>query len=172
MCPPPRLRPATRYADTPAPACPPPSAPEQVLLRVQWQRDTVRGASLRLEADFAGFGLLVMGGLQDELFNLTFDDLKAAAVSSRLELTVRSVVSRRGPGNALLPRFLPVLPCPAIASWAWWPQAAPPPPHPAPRPSATPCLPARWLSVSLPCPPPSPPHLPHAAVWQRAPAAD
>ncbi len=73
----------------------------QVFLRLQWQTDVVRGSSLKVDAQLAGCGLLVMGGLQDELFHLSMDELRATAVSSQLELMVR-------PGG---PGVLPV--------WGW-----------------------------------------------------
>lgn len=50
--PPPRLR------------LPRPSPTLQVYLRLQWQTEVVRGASVKLEVDMAGVGLMVMGGLQ------------------------------------------------------------------------------------------------------------
>ena len=50
----------------------------QVFLRLQWVREVIRGQSQHLEVDLAGMGTSVMGGLQDELFNLTMDCLKAS----------------------------------------------------------------------------------------------
>jgi hypothetical protein len=60
----------------------------QVCLRMQWQREIVRGKSVKVELSLAGAGLLVMGGLQDELFNVTLDDVKSVAIQSRHELQV------------------------------------------------------------------------------------
>jgi hypothetical protein len=57
-------------------------------LRLQWQTEAVRGQSTKVELNAAGLSLVVMGGLQDELFNLTTDEIRATAVSSRLELQV------------------------------------------------------------------------------------
>ena len=49
-----------------------------MFLRLQWVREVIRGQSQHLEVDLAGMGTSVMGGLQDELFNLTMDCLKAS----------------------------------------------------------------------------------------------
>ena len=49
-----------------------------MFLRLQWVREVIRGQSQNLEVDLAGMGTSVMGGLQDELFNLTMDCLKAS----------------------------------------------------------------------------------------------
>lgn len=51
----------------------------QVHLRLQWVRQLVRGQYMNAEASFAGLGLIVMGGLQDELFNLTVDRIQACS---------------------------------------------------------------------------------------------
>ena len=50
----------------------------QVHLRFQWQRHVVRGQTINAEVALEGLGLSVMGGLQDELFNLTLDKLKVS----------------------------------------------------------------------------------------------
>ena len=39
-------------------------------------RQLVRGQYMNADIDLAGIGMIVMGGLQDELFNLTLDSLK------------------------------------------------------------------------------------------------
>ncbi len=44
-----------------------------MFLRLQWVRQVVRGRYMNAEMTLAGLGLVVMGGLQDELFNLTID---------------------------------------------------------------------------------------------------
>eukprot|EP00887_Chlorella_sp_A99_P007742 scaffold20.g7742.t1 len=62
----------------------------QVFLRIQWQTEVVRGASVKLEVDLAGTSLLVMGGLQDELFNFTTDAVHVVAVSTCLDMMVRA----------------------------------------------------------------------------------
>ena len=84
-----------------------------VYLRVQWQSVAVRGASMKLEADLAGAGLLVMGGLQDELFNITLDSLRGSAVSSRLQLTVEGEVRKVQLDNQMLDAIQPVVLAPA-----------------------------------------------------------
>ena len=48
----------------------------QVLLRLQWERQVVRGQSMHMDASLDGVGVSVMGGLQDELFNLTLDRIQ------------------------------------------------------------------------------------------------
>ena len=48
----------------------------QVLLRLQWERQLVRGRSMHIDASLDGLGISVMGGLQDELFNLTMDRIQ------------------------------------------------------------------------------------------------
>lgn len=53
----------------------------QVYLRLQWVRQLVRGQYMNAEIDLAGIGMIVMGGLQDELFNLTLDRLKVNLVT-------------------------------------------------------------------------------------------
>ena len=53
-----------------------------MFLRLQWVREVIRGQSQNLEVDLAGMGTSVMGGLQDELFNLTMDRLKASCLST------------------------------------------------------------------------------------------
>lgn len=50
----------------------------QVFMRLQWERQVVRGQSMRLEVKLEGLGVSVMGGLQDELFNLTMDKIEVA----------------------------------------------------------------------------------------------
>ena len=45
-------------------------------MRLQWERQVVRGQSMRVEVHLEGVGVSVMGGLQDELFNLTMDKLE------------------------------------------------------------------------------------------------
>ena len=62
------------------PLHPHPTPPPQVHLRLQWKTEAVRGQSMKVEVVMAGLSLVVMGGLQDELFNLTTDEIKATAV--------------------------------------------------------------------------------------------
>jgi len=80
-----------------------------VFLRLQWQTEVVRGSSIKVEIDAAGAGLMVVGGLQDEIFNLTFDTIKASAVRTRHELTVSGTVSRVQLDNQLLNAVEPVV---------------------------------------------------------------
>lgn len=62
----------------------------QVHLRLQWVRHLVRGQYMNAELSMAGLGLIVMGGLQDELFNLTIDRIQARLSDHRSgELAVR-----------------------------------------------------------------------------------
>ena len=49
----------------------------QVLVRLQWERQVVRGQSMHMDVGLDGLGVSVMGGLQDELFNLTMDRIQA-----------------------------------------------------------------------------------------------
>lgn len=55
----------------------------QVFLRLQWVRQVVRGRYMNAELSLAGLGLVVMGGLQDELFNLTIDRIQVCGVSGQ-----------------------------------------------------------------------------------------
>ena len=48
----------------------------QVHLRFQWVQQVMRGQSLHLDLQLKGLGISVMGGLQDELFNLTVERVK------------------------------------------------------------------------------------------------
>lgn len=54
----------------------------QVHVRLQWVRQVVRGQYMNAEMSLAGLGLIVMGGLQDELFNLTVDNIRVRCISS------------------------------------------------------------------------------------------
>jgi hypothetical protein len=85
----------------------------QVFLRLQWQTEIVRGSSTRLEVDAAGAALLVVGGLQDELFNLTVDRVLIAAVKNRLELTLTGSVDRVQLDNQMLSAVEPVVLAPS-----------------------------------------------------------
>ena len=55
----------------------------QVLLRLQWERQVVRGQSMHMDASLDGLGVSVMGGLQDELFNLTMDRIQVQGLRAR-----------------------------------------------------------------------------------------
>ena len=59
----------------------------QVLVRLQWVMEVMRGQSTHMEVSLEGLATSVMGGLQDELFNLTLDNLQVSftvALSSYL----------------------------------------------------------------------------------------
>lgn len=51
----------------------------QVLLRFQWVMEVMRGQSTHMEMSLEGLATSVMGGLQDELFNLTLDNIQVSA---------------------------------------------------------------------------------------------
>ncbi|KAL6785838.1 hypothetical protein ACKKBG_A00370 [Auxenochlorella protothecoides x Auxenochlorella symbiontica] len=85
----------------------------QVCLRMQWQREVVRGKSVKVEVALAGAGLLVMGGLQDELFNVTLDDVRGVAVQSRRELEFRGSIRKAQLDNQILDAVQPVVLAPA-----------------------------------------------------------
>ena len=65
----------------------------QVFLRLQWQRKVDRGSSTKLEMDLAGAGIMVVGGLQDELFNLTLESLKLESITASHERVIQGTVS-------------------------------------------------------------------------------
>lgn len=50
----------------------------QVLLRFQWVMEVMRGQSTHMELSLEGLATSVMGGLQDELFNLTLDNIQVS----------------------------------------------------------------------------------------------
>ena len=50
----------------------------QVLVRFQWVMEVMRGQSSHMEVSLEGLATSVMGGLQDELFNLTLDNLQVS----------------------------------------------------------------------------------------------
>lgn len=64
----------------------------QVFLRLQWQRKVDRGSSTKLEMDLAGAGMMVVGGLQDELFNLTLESIKLESMTASHEKTIQGSV--------------------------------------------------------------------------------
>ena len=59
-------------------------------------RDAERGHTVRGDVCLAGIGLSVVGGLQDELFNLTIDRISVQAVSARLEASVSGTIQVLG----------------------------------------------------------------------------
>ena len=50
----------------------------QVLLRFQWVMEVMRGQSTHMALSLEGLATSVMGGLQDELFNLTLDKIQVS----------------------------------------------------------------------------------------------
>ncbi len=86
----------------------------QVYLRLQWQTEVERGSSFKMEIDAAGAGLMVVGGLQDELFNLTVDSAKVSAVRTRLELQVEGSVAKVQLDNQMLNAVEPVVLAPDV----------------------------------------------------------
>ncbi len=56
----------------------------QVLVRFQWVMEVMRGQSTHMELSLEGLATSVMGGLQDELFNLTLDNLQVSFTSQPL----------------------------------------------------------------------------------------
>ena len=56
----------------------------QVLLRFQWVLEVMRGQSTHMELSLEGLATSVMGGLQDELFNLTLDNIQVSTSVLRL----------------------------------------------------------------------------------------
>lgn len=49
-----------------------------MLLRFQWVMEVMRGQSTHMELSLEGLATSVMGGLQDELFNLTLDNIQVS----------------------------------------------------------------------------------------------
>lgn len=47
-------------------------------MRFQWVMEVMRGQSTHMELSLEGLATSVMGGLQDELFNLTLDNLQVS----------------------------------------------------------------------------------------------
>jgi hypothetical protein len=86
----------------------------QVFLRLQWQTELERGSSFKMDIDAAGAGLMVVGGLQDELFNLTMDSAKVSAVRTRLELQVEGSVAKVQLDNQMLNAVEPVVLAPDV----------------------------------------------------------
>ena len=58
----------------------------QVLVRFQWVMEVMRGQSTHMEVSLEGLATSVMGGLQDELFNLTLDNLQVSFTSQTTQL--------------------------------------------------------------------------------------
>ena len=88
----------------------------QVFLRLQWETEIPRGSSIKLDIDAAGAGLMVVGGLQDELFNLTLDHLKACALRTHLELTFSGSIHKIQLDNQMLNAVEPVVLAPDVSA--------------------------------------------------------
>lgn len=88
----------------------------QVFLRLQWETEIPRGSSLKLDINAAGAGLMVVGGLQDELFNLTFDRLQSSAVQTHLELMVKGTINKIQLDNQMLNAVEPVVLAPDVGA--------------------------------------------------------
>lgn len=86
----------------------------QVYLRLQWQTEIERGSSFKMDIDAAGAGLMVVGGLQDELFNFTVDSAKVSAVRTRLELQVEGSIAKVQLDNQMLNAVEPVVLAPDV----------------------------------------------------------
>lgn len=59
-----------------------------MFLRIQWVRRVVRGVVTRVEAALAGLSVAVVGGLQDELLNLTAHHVALTNVMTSSEFKV------------------------------------------------------------------------------------
>jgi hypothetical protein len=80
----------------------------QVLLRLQWQRQEVRGRLVQVDVSLAGLELSVMGGLQDELINLTLDRIEWHLERRRVEARVQGHIRRVQLDNQMLDATHPV----------------------------------------------------------------
>ena len=65
----------------------------QVFLRLQWQRQVERGSMTRLNIDLNGAGVMVVGGLQDELFNLTVERVRMDSVTTPHERSITGTIN-------------------------------------------------------------------------------
>jgi hypothetical protein len=75
---------------------------------VQWQRQEVRGRLMQVEVGLAGLEFSVMGGLQDELFNLTVDQLEWLLERRRIEARLEGSIRRVQLDNQMLDATHPV----------------------------------------------------------------
>lgn len=60
----------------------------QVFLRLQWQKQIERGSMTKFNMDLQGAGMMVVGGLQDELFNFTIEKLILDSVTTAQERSI------------------------------------------------------------------------------------
>lgn len=86
----------------------------QVFLRLQWQKKVEPGSRTEFEMDLAGAGMLVVGGLQDELFNFTVERLKVDGCITALEQTISGSVNRLQLDNQTLNAGEPVVLAPDV----------------------------------------------------------
>lgn len=88
----------------------------QVFLRLQWQTESTRGSSMRVEIDACGVGLMVVGGLQDELFNITVENIKTTSIRTRQEMTLSGSIARVQIDNQMLNAVEPVVLAPDVGA--------------------------------------------------------
>ncbi|BDA48868.1 probable vacuolar protein sorting-associated protein 13A at C-terminar half [Coccomyxa sp. Obi] len=90
----------------------------QVHLRLQWVRQVERGRIMHLDLNMEGLGFSVVGGLQDELFNMTLDQLRIKAERTRAEAKLNGSIQRIQLDNQMLDATQPVVLAPASAAHA------------------------------------------------------
>ncbi|KAK9867090.1 hypothetical protein WJX84_006946 [Apatococcus fuscideae] len=81
----------------------------QVHLRFQWVKQVTRGQTLHMDLHLKGLGISVMGGLQDELFNLTVEQVKVKGERSKLEAKLEGSIRRLQLDNQMLDATQPVV---------------------------------------------------------------
>lgn len=65
----------------------------QIFLRLQWQKKIDRGSMTKLNMDLEGAGIMVVGGLQDELFNFTAEKFHLDSVTTAYERSIRGSIN-------------------------------------------------------------------------------
>ncbi|KAK9815754.1 hypothetical protein WJX72_009012 [[Myrmecia] bisecta] len=75
----------------------------------EWVRQAERGQHTRVEVDLEGLGVSVMGGLQDELFNLTLDRVSLHGHLTKLEAKMAGSIRRVQLDNQMLDATQPVV---------------------------------------------------------------
>lgn len=86
----------------------------QIFLRLQWQKKVDRGGVTKLDMDLAGAGMMVVGGLQDELFNFTVEKLKFDSVTNAHERSITGSIESIQVDNQTLNAGEPVVLAPDI----------------------------------------------------------
>jgi len=81
----------------------------QVFLRLQWLKREDRGSKTKVELDLAGAGMMVVGGLQDELFNFTMEKIMIEGTISNQEREVKGAIHRLQVDNQTLNAGEPVV---------------------------------------------------------------